>query len=167
MRSCRASPRGIARSRVKPASLRPFISIGARVAGSNGERTARILFPRFVSTPRPMNREFLVLHRRFKSESSCRIYRETIASLTGAMMLFLPRESSVPSVPLLFSFFFLVSSNVFFVFTSARLVKPHQPVFTPRYRETFNLGSILFDPRGSSRAVYREKRIVKIRGRMP
>lgn len=105
MRSCRTSPRGIARSRVKPASLRPFISIGARVAGSNGERTARIHSPRFVSTPRPMNREFLVLHRRFESESSCRIYRETNASLTGPMMLFLPREASVPSVPLLFSFF--------------------------------------------------------------
>lgn len=61
-----------------------------------------------------MNREFLVLHRRFKSESSCRIYRETIASLTVAMMLFLPRESSVPSVPLLFSFFFFSFLECFF-----------------------------------------------------
>lgn len=84
------------------------------MAGSNGERTARILFPRFVSTPRPMNREFLVSHRRFKSESSRRIYRETIASLTGAMMLFLPREASEASKCPSFIFFFSVSSNVFF-----------------------------------------------------
>lgn len=57
-----------------------------------------------------MSREFLVLRRRFKSESSCRIYRETIASLTRAMMLLLPRETPVS----LFYFLFFNFLECFF-----------------------------------------------------